>query len=77
MKDMKVTTNFYVADDSVLDLINDNIHILNDRLEKRGYSLNVNLMLHGDDSGENDAVDELLSVSRTPLLTTNSFDARA
>ncbi|SCX81093.1 flagellar hook-length control protein FliK [Butyrivibrio sp. INlla14] len=77
MKDMKVTTNFYVADDSVLDLINDNIHILNDRLEKRGYSLNVNLMLHGDESGENDAVDELLSVSRTPLLTTNSFDARA
>lgn len=77
MKDMKVTTNFYVADDSVLDLINDKIHILNDRLEKRGYSLSVNLMLHGDESGENDAVDELLSVSRTPLLTTNSFDARA
>lgn len=77
MKDMKVTTNFYVADDSVLDLINNNIHILNERLEKRGYSLNANLMLHGEDGGENDALDELLAVSRTPLLSTNSFDARA
>ncbi len=39
MLNTKVTTNFYVADDSVLDLINDNIHILNERLEKRGYSM--------------------------------------
>lgn len=73
----KVTTNFYVADDSVIDLINDNIHILNERLEKRGYNMNVNVMLHDDMDGQNGAVDEMLDVMKTPILSTQSFDARA
>ncbi|RKM57090.1 hypothetical protein D6853_03480 [Butyrivibrio sp. X503] len=77
MLNTKVTTNFYVADDSVLDLINDNIHILNERLEKRGYSMQVNMMLHDDKDGEDAAVDEMLSVSRNTLISTTSFDARA
>lgn len=75
--DSKVTTNFYVMDDSTLTLINDNIHILNERLEKRGYSLQVNLMLHDDEEGEDAALDEMLNVSRTTILSTTSFDARA
>jgi hypothetical protein len=77
MLEKKVTTNFYVADDSILDLINDNIHILNERLEKRGYSMNVTLKLQDDMDGEDAAVDEMFDVSRTPILSTTSFDARA
>ncbi len=77
MKDTKVSTNFYVADDSVIDLINENIHILNERLEKRGYSMNVSLKLHDDMDGQDAAVDEMLSVSKMPVLSTASFDARA
>ncbi|MBR4669924.1 MAG: flagellar hook-length control protein FliK [Butyrivibrio sp.] len=77
MLNAKVTTNFYVADESVLDLINDNIHILNERLEKRGYSMQVNMMLHDEKDGEDAAVDEMLSVSRNTLISTSSFDARA
>ncbi len=77
LKETKVTTNFYVADEEVLDLINDNIHILTERLEKRGYSMQVNMKLHDDKDGENDAVDELLAVNRTEIISTNSFDARA
>ena len=77
LKDTRVTTNFYVADDSVIELLNDNIHILSERLEKRGYTMNANMMLHSDKGGENDAVDELLSVTRMPLLSTTAFDARA
>jgi len=73
----KVTTNFYVADDSVIDLINDNIHILYERLEKRGYSMEATLKLHDDMDGQDLAVDEMLSVSKTPVISTNSFDARA
>ena len=73
----KVSTNFYVADDNVIDLINDNIHILNERLEKRGYSMEATLKLHDEVDGEDLAVDEMLSVSKTPILSTNSFDARA
>ena len=77
LKDARVTTNFYVADDDVIELINDNIHILNERLEKRGYTMQASVMRHDDKDGENDAVDELLAVSRTPLISTTSFDARA
>ena len=77
MKDTKVSTNFYVADESVIDLINDNIHILNERLEKRGYSMNVTMKLHDDMDGQDAAVDEMLSVSKTTILSTASFDARA
>ncbi len=77
MVEKKVSTNFYVADDSILDLINDNIHILNERLEKRGYSMTVNMKLHDDKDGEDAAVDEMLDVTKTPLLSTASFDARA
>jgi hypothetical protein len=75
--DTKVTTNFYVMDDSTLSLINENIHILDERLEKRGYSLQVNLKLHDDDDGQDAALDEMLSVSRTTILSTASFDALA
>ena len=75
--DTKVTTNFYVADDAVLDLINDNIHFLNERLKKRGYTMQVSLKLHDDIDGQDAAVDEMLDVAKTPLLSTTSFDARA
>ena len=77
MKDNKVATNFYVADDSILDLINDNIHILNERLEKRGYTMSVKMMLHDEMDGQDAAVDEMLDVTKTPILSTASFDARA
>ncbi|MCR5670810.1 MAG: flagellar hook-length control protein FliK [Butyrivibrio sp.] len=77
MKDTKVSTNFYVADESVIDLINENIHILNERLEKRGYTMQVNLKLHDEMDGQDAAVDEMLDVTKTPILSTNSFDARA
>ena len=66
-----------MADDSILDLINDNIHILNERLEKRGYTMQVNMKLHTDEDGKDMAVDEMLDVSKTPILSTASFDARA
>lgn len=75
--DTKVSTNFYVADESVLSLINDNIHILNERLEKRGYSMSVKMMLHDEMDGQDAAVDEMLDVSKTPIISTASFDARA
>ncbi|WP_026518955.1 flagellar hook-length control protein FliK [Butyrivibrio sp. FCS006] len=77
MKDTKVSTNFYVADESILDLINDNIHILNERLEKRGYTMSVKMMLHDEMDGQDAAVDEMLDVMKTPFLSTASFDARA
>jgi hypothetical protein len=77
MKDTNVSTRFYVADDSVIELINDNIHILNERLEKRGYTMSVKTCLHSDTDSEDPAIDEMLNVTKTPILSTASFDARA
>ncbi|WP_026651130.1 flagellar hook-length control protein FliK [Butyrivibrio proteoclasticus] len=77
MLDKKVTTNFYVADDSILDLINDNIDILNERLSKRGYTMQVTMKLLDDFSSKDAAVDEMFDVTKMPILSTTSFDARA
>ncbi|MCR4901478.1 MAG: flagellar hook-length control protein FliK [Butyrivibrio sp.] len=79
MTDNKVKTNFYVADDSVIDLIAANIDKLDERLNKRGYSMEAKLMLHTDmESESKDApVDEMLDIQKLSVVSYASFDARA
>ena len=77
MKENRVSTNFFVMDESILDLINDNIHILNERLEKRGYTMQVKMMLHDDKDDGDMAVDEMFDVNKMSVISTASFDARA
>ena len=79
MRDMNVKTNFYVADDSVIDLIAEHIDELNERLNKRGYTMEAKMMLHTDqdDNSEDPPVSSLLDAKKTPFLSTTSFDARA
>ena len=77
MKENKVSTNFFVMDESIIDLINDNIHILNERLEKRGYTMQVKMMLHDDKDDGDMAVDEMFDVNKMSVISTASFDARA
>ena len=79
LQESKVSTNFYVADDAVLDLIGEHIDELNERLERRGYSMSCRLMLQSEMSGEDAAVDALLKVNpgNVGLVSEKSFDARA
>ncbi len=79
MKDTNVKTNFYVADEDTIDLIAKHIDILNERLNKRGYSMEAKMMLHTDmdDDSEDAAVSEMLSVKKMPVISMQSFDARA
>ena len=79
MKDNNVKTNFYVADESVLDLIEEHIDILNERLNKRGYNMEAKMMLHTDMDNDSDdaAVSEMLDVRKMPVISMQSFDARA
>ena len=80
MKDKQVATNFTVMDDSVLDLIEKHIDILNKRLEDRGYSLKAQMHVK-----EENAEEEETSVMQTLLhqqknisvLSRTSFDMRA
>ncbi|MBR0164280.1 MAG: flagellar hook-length control protein FliK [Lachnospiraceae bacterium] len=79
MQDRKVNTNFYVADDEVLDLISLHIDELNERLNKRGYSFDCRMMLQSEMTGEDAAVDEMLKKSpgSVGVVSEQSFDARA
>lgn len=50
----KVFTKFYLPDESMIDFINDNIHILNERLEGRGYSIKSEVTKNDGGSGRPD-----------------------
>ena len=75
LNNQKVSTRFYLKDDSALDLIAQNISILNKRLEERGYSMNAEFI----NKEENTTVmDEILKQGKNvSVLAGYSFDARA
>ncbi len=79
MKDTNVKTNFYVADEETIDLIADHIDILNERLNKRGYTMEARMLLHTDQDSDSEdaAVKEMLDVKKMPVISMQSFDARA
>jgi len=49
-----VFTKFYLPNESMIDFINDNIHILNERLENRGYSIKSEVTKSEKGSGRPD-----------------------
>lgn len=80
MKEQQVSTNFTVMDDSVLDLIGENIEILNKRLESRGYSLKAQMHVKEDDGEEEEStiMQTLLHQQKNiSVLSRTSFDMRA
>ena len=80
MRDNHVKTNFYLADDEMIDLIMSHIDVLNDRLTKRGYQMEAKMHLQEEGMEEEDApVREMLkgNLGRMSLLSHSSFDALA
>lgn len=72
----KVTTNFTVKDEEALDLIAKHIHILNERLEQRGYSMKANFQIKED--GVTNMMQEILDQNKNiSVLSKTSFDMRA
>ncbi len=75
MQKQNVSTKFYLQDDSTIDLIADHIHILNERLNKRGYSMSCEFIPKG---GEKTPMEEMLNANKNiSVLASQSFDARA
>lgn len=73
----KVSTNFTVKDEAALNLIAEHIHILNERLEKRGYSMKANFQIKEDDASTN-VMQEILEQNKNiSVLSKTSFDMRA
>lgn len=67
-----VFTKFTLADDSVLDFIEANMHILNERLENRGYSLKTEMVTKDNNTSSGNTDD----VPKTNIMK-YSFDMRA
>ncbi len=80
MKDRQVATNFTVMDDSILDLIEKHIDILDKRLEGRGYSLKAQMHVREEDGEEEEStiMQTLLHQQKNiSVLSRTSFDMRA
>ena len=75
LTDKKVSTKFYLQDDSALDLIAQNIELLNSRLNERGYSVNAEFI---NRDGNTNMMEEMLNQNKNiSVLAGYSFDARA
>lgn len=75
LREEKVSTKFYLKDDAALDLVEAHIDMLNERLQKRGYLFQAELLQSPD---EKNVVTEILSKdSGVKVLSGRSFDARA
>lgn len=80
MKDRQVATNFTVMDDSILDLIEKHIDILDKRLEGRGYSLKAQMHVKEENGEEEEStiMQTLLHQQKNiSVLSRTSFDMRA
>ena len=77
MKDTKVSTQFRLKDDSALDLIAGHIDLLNERLNKRGYTMNASFVKKGEEETGSVMEEILKQDTHISILSGYSFDARA
>lgn len=78
-QNQKVNTNFTLRDDEALDLVAKHIHILDERLAKRGYSMKANFQVKEEENPEeSNIMQEILSQNKNiSVLSRTSFDMRA
>lgn len=77
MKDFNVSTQFTLANEEVLDFLAEHIHILNERLEKKGYHMQSEMKYKEDDREEN-VMSRIRGVEENDrVVSYTSFDVRA
>ncbi len=78
MQQEKVNTRFTVRDEEMIDFINEHIHILNDRLQKKGYSMKCEMSVREEKEGGESPIENILQTDKnTSLLAQYAFDVRA
>lgn len=78
MQNERVSTHFTLADEEMLDFLNAHMHILTERLEKKGYSMSVEMKVK--DNGEEDTtpIERIMQADKnTTVLKQYAFDVRA
>lgn len=75
MQQQRVSTQFYLRDEEMLDFIHENIGLLNERLEKKGYQMNAQFSLK---EKPGNVMEEIVEDHRENVkIGTYSFDVRA
>ena len=79
LQESKVSTKFYVADDEILDFIEEHMDILTKRLEKKGYTCKASAAARGEAEKEEQnggGLSPLLQQESGILLSRYAFDVR-
>lgn len=76
MEMSKVNTKFYVKDDEMLDFLAAHMHILTERLAKRGYDCGVSLTARDKKAPLNSGILPILEQEKGMLVTQYAFDVR-
>lgn len=77
MQHNKVNTNFTLQDESAMDLIEQHISLLDERLAKRGYSLKVQFQVKEEEKDSGIMQTILNQEKNISVLSRTSFDMRA
>lgn len=76
MKDFNVSTQFTLANESVLDFLAEHIHVLNERLEKKGYHMQSE-MKYKEEKEEN-VISRIRGIEESDtVISYTAFDVRA
>lgn len=77
MKDRNVSTEFTLASEEVLDFLAKHIHMLSERLEKKGYHMESEMKYKKEDKKE-DAISRIRGVEESDTVVSyTAFDVRA
>lgn len=78
MQEQKVSTKFYLRDDDMIGFVGDHIHILNKRLEQRGYSMKCEMLCRSQEDEGKSMIDRITeSGKNVTVLSQYAFDVRA
>lgn len=77
MKDYNVSTQFTLANEAVLDFLAEHIHVLNERLEKKGYHMQSEMKYKKEEQEEN-VISRIRGVEENDTVVSyTAFDVRA
>jgi len=80
MQSERVSTKFYLQEESMIDFLEEHMPILTERLEKRGYQTHAEVVLK-EKQASGSVMDEMLkqdkNIPEAKLIATRSFDVRA
>lgn len=77
MKDFNVSTQFTLANEEVLDFLAAHIHVLNERLEKKGYHMESEMKYKKEEQGEN-VISRIRGIEENDrMVSYTAFDVRA